>query len=178
MSDSTISRLWQRLQAAIAPGRIFLTDDTGPVQTGQMRTGPDELIDGVPIVRHFGFASNPPADTLGVAIFANGDRNSGVIFATNHPASRLKDLQPGEAAIYDDQGRWVWLKAGGIEIEANGAPVLIKGASTATIEASTKVVLDTPLVECTGDVVADGISLKTHVHGGVTAGGATTGAPQ
>lgn len=29
-----------------------------------------------------------------------------------------------------------------------------------------------------GDVVADGISLKNHVHGGVVPGGGTTGAPQ
>jgi phage baseplate assembly protein V len=33
-------------------------------------------------------------------------------------------------------------------------------------------------VTVTGDVTADGISLKTHKHGGVQAGGALTGAPQ
>lgn len=33
-------------------------------------------------------------------------------------------------------------------------------------------------VTVSGDVVASGISLKSHVHGGVQAGGASTGAPQ
>ncbi|SDD89943.1 phage baseplate assembly protein V [Sporomusa acidovorans] len=32
-------------------------------------------------------------------------------------------------------------------------------------------------VNVTGDVIADGISLKTHVHGGVQSGGSTTGKP-
>lgn len=32
-------------------------------------------------------------------------------------------------------------------------------------------------VRVTGDVIADGISLKTHVHGGVEPGGGTTGQP-
>jgi phage baseplate assembly protein gpV len=30
----------------------------------------------------------------------------------------------------------------------------------------------------TGDIIADGISLINHVHGGVQAGTSTTGAPQ
>lgn len=33
-------------------------------------------------------------------------------------------------------------------------------------------------VNVSGDVIADGISLKTHVHGGVEPGGGTTGEPQ
>ena len=33
-------------------------------------------------------------------------------------------------------------------------------------------------VNVTGDVIADGISLKTHVHGGVTSGGSITSSPQ
>lgn len=33
-------------------------------------------------------------------------------------------------------------------------------------------------VNVTGDVVADGISLKSHVHGGVDPGGGTTGQPE
>lgn len=32
-------------------------------------------------------------------------------------------------------------------------------------------------VNVTGDVIADGVSLKTHVHGGVEPGGGTTGQP-
>ena len=33
-------------------------------------------------------------------------------------------------------------------------------------------------VNVTGDVIADGVSLKYHVHTGVTSGGADTGQPK
>jgi hypothetical protein len=45
-----------------------------------------------------------------------------------------------------------------------------------TVIAPTKVLLDTPLVEVSGDVVAGGISLRHHVHG-ATSEGTTTSEP-
>lgn len=189
MIEGAVRKLWRRVQAAVAPGRIFLTDDTDGVQTAQMRTGPGELVDGVPVLQHFGFASRAPDDTLAVAIFAGGDRGQGVIVGTNHPASRLKNLEKGEAALYDDQGRWIWIKRDTIEIEAGGKDVEIKGAGVVKVVAETKVRLETPTLEVTGDISCDGTvtgatdvvgggkSLKSHVHSGVQAGGANTGAP-
>lgn len=76
--------------------------------------------------------------------------------------------------------------------------------ATATVTATSSVTIDTPATHITGtlqvdghitgsgglavsggsgavvsgDVTADGISLKTHVHGGVESGGSTTGGPQ
>ena len=187
------SHIVSRIQAAFAPGRIFTTKDDGPVQLVQLRTGPDELIDDVPLILHYGFAMRPPADTLGFAVFAGGNRNQGVVVATNHPVHRLKNLEPGDAAIYDNRGRWIWLKDGKIEIQAAGDDVEVLGAANVKIVAATKVHLETPLTELTGDltvqgnvtaqgivtgttdVVANGKSLKAHLHGGVTTGSGSTG---
>lgn len=192
-NSGAIARLWHRLRAMIGRGRITLLDDSGAVQTAQLTLSAQELVDPIRRVAEYGFTSNPPIGTDAVVIFIGGDRSKGAIIATNHQASRLKNLQPGDAAIYDNRGRWVWLKSTGIEIEANGSPVDIKNATTLTAKASTKVRLETPLVEITGnvtvagttgltvsgsgDVVAGGKSLRNHVHPGVTAGGANTGAP-
>jgi len=188
-----LGHLWQRFAAAFAPGRIFATKDDGPMPLVQMRTGPDELIEDVPLILHYGFAMRPPADTLGFAVFIGGNRNQGVVVATNHPVHRLKNLEPGDAAIYDNRGRWIWLKDGKIEIQAAGDDVDVLGAANVKVVAATKVRIETPLTELTGnltvegsvtaqgtvtgttDVVANGKSLKAHLHGGVTAGGASTG---
>lgn len=40
-----------------------------------------------------------------------------------------------------------------------------------------EIVLDTPIVTCTGDVIASGISLVHHIHGGVTTGSGSTAEP-
>lgn len=95
----------------------------------------------------------------------------GSYYRTAHPApssdAQAVHLAFGDgAAISYHQGSHalaVTLPAGGtISIAAEGG---------VTINASGGDVI------VTGDVIADGISLKSHVHGGVQAGAATTGAP-
>ena len=54
----------------------------------------------------------------------------------------------------------------------------LSAGATVNITAPGGITLDTPTVTVTGDVVASGISLVNHIHGGVRAGGETSGAPQ
>lgn len=186
---SAIARLYNRLTMMIGRGETRVVDDAGAVQLVQVVFGPLETRDKTPRVGEYGFAFNPPSGTDAVVAFIAGNRDNGVIIGTNHKDSRLKDLQPGEVAIYDDQGRWVWLKRNSIEVEAGGKPIDVKNADVVTVNASSKVELNTPLLKVNGDITATGtvtgdtdvkagtISLKTHKHGGVTAGGAQTGVP-
>ena len=184
--ETTIARLWRRLQSIVGRGRTHVVDDTGVVQTLQVQVGAIEILDKVPRVGEYGFASNPPPQSHGVVLFIAGDRSNGVVIATNHQASRLKNLAPGESAIFDDQGRWVWLKRGSIEIEAGNTPVHVTNATEVDVTASVKVKLTTPRLEVTGDIVdtsgSNAVTLKqlrdaydAHKHTGVTAGGASTG---
>jgi phage baseplate assembly protein V len=62
-----------------------------------------------------------------------------------------------------------------IELEAGGSYVIKIGAKTLTVNDS-KLTFNGD-IEVTGDVKAGSISLKTHVHGGVQAGGAQTQQP-
>ncbi|MBP6010607.1 MAG: phage baseplate assembly protein V [Alphaproteobacteria bacterium] len=194
-TSNALTRLWRAVRSTIGRGRIKLVDDTKAVQKAQLVLSANEIVDNLIRVGEYGLASNPPTDSDAIVVFIAGDRTKGAIVGTNHQASRLKNLQRGEVAIFDDQGRWIWLKRGSIEIDAKNTPVDVKNATVITAKATTKITLDSPLVECTGqitsqgsitsqatvtgttDVVGGGKSLKTHVHGGVVAGGANSGPP-
>jgi phage baseplate assembly protein V len=153
MIDS-IQRLYQRLLHVIGRGRVTQGNDVGNVQLLQLRLGQDEVRDNTPRLAEFGFTSMPPAGADAVLVFIGGDRSNGVVIATGHQASRLKNLKAGEVAIYDDQGQSVFLTRAGIVINGGGHPVTV-----------------------IGDVITDGISLKHHVHGGISPGSSNTGGP-
>ncbi len=58
-----------------------------------------------------------------------------------------------------------------------GTLVEVAGGGVVRVVAPTKVRMETPLLEVTGDVVAGTISLQHHVHDGVMPGGGDTGEP-
>lgn len=183
-------RLSDRLRMVIGRGRIKTGDDSGPVQKQQVVLGPLEVHDNIPRLSEFGFASMPPEDSDVTIAFFGGDRSNGVIVATGHQQTRLKNLAMGDAAIYDALGKYIWLKKdGGIVIEAKNADVTINNAATVKINATVMVELNTPKLKVDGDIEATGtitgdadvktgsISLASHKHGGVETGGGQTGGP-
>ena len=170
------ARLANRLLHMLLPGRVTLIDDTGSVQRAQVDFGPKgaggslRIFDKMPVLSIFGFTSNPPAKSDLLAVFFEGDPTKGVVMASNHQSSRLKNLGAGDSAMFDVRGAYVWLTPNGLVIDAAGKKVRIQNATQ---------------IECTGDVVAnvDGtpISLKAlhdaynaHKHTGVQTGGGTT----
>lgn len=155
MSDGVIRQLWHRMRMIVAPGRVSQVDDTGNVQRIQCILGPLETNDK-PRLSEFGFASNPPIGSDITVIFVGGDRSNGVVIATGHQASRLKNLAPGESALYDENGKYIWLTQNGIVIEAKGQSVTINDASAVTVNASTEVVLNTPILQVNGQIKATG----------------------
>ncbi len=148
--------LLQRLMMLVGRGRIKVVNDAGPVQLVQIKLGDKETRDNTPRLAEYGLASNPPVDSDGVALFNSGDRSKGVVIATGHQLSRMKDLQRGESALYDDLGQFVYLTRAGIVVNGAGRPVTINNAPTVTINAATSVVLNTPLLTVNGDIVATG----------------------
>lgn len=165
MITQAIQKTWNRVRHALAFGQITLVDDTGPVQTAQIQIGPERR-SGTPIMQHFGFVSNPPPGTACVIHFAAGNRSAGIVSATGHILARKRNLLPGESAVHDDMGRWIYFTAnGGIVIEANGTPVTIANATTITAQASIKMIVDAPLLECTGDIL-DNCNTQTETMAG------------
>lgn len=164
----------QRLQLMIGRAVVQLVNDATKLQGLQVSLLADELRGDVERFQNYGFTSHPHPGAEAVAASVAGSRDHVLVIAVDDRRYRLTGLAQGEVAIYTDEGDKIVIKRGG----------------TVEVTASTKVRLITPLVECTGDVtvagtltasvdvVADGISLVGHVHGGVAVGIATTGAPE
>jgi phage baseplate assembly protein V len=121
-----------------------------------------ETVQDNELMQHYGFSSNPPPGSAVVVLPLGGKTSQAVIIASEHGQYRIKNLAAGETVIYNHHGDKVWIKEDG----------------TIDVTASSKVTVHSPLVEVpTGDVIASGISLKHHKHGGVQAGAAQTGEP-
>jgi phage baseplate assembly protein V len=157
-SSGAFERIARRLRFVSRPGRTTLpADDSGNVQKMQVRLGPYEIIHPIKRLAEFGFASSPPAGSDVLAVFVAGDVSNGVVVATAHQPSRLKNLNPGEAALYDVLGRYIYLtKDNGIVIEAANDKVTVNHATEVTINASAKVTLNTPELHVTGNITCEG----------------------
>lgn len=152
-----LRRIGRRIQAAIGRGRITTVNDDGGAQLIQARLGPLEVRDATPRLAEFGFSSRPPVGADAILVFIGGDRSNGVVIATGHQASRPTGLEEGETIVYDLFGKFIrFTVADGIVVEANGSPVTVNGATTVTINASTKVQMNTPLLEVSGSIKAHG----------------------
>ncbi|MGY6769519.1 phage baseplate assembly protein domain-containing protein [Komagataeibacter sp. NFXK3] len=144
------------------------TDETPATPTVQATLAMGEIHSDMPLMQHAGFACRPLADSDHVIVFIGGNRQRGVSIASNDQNSRPRDLQPGETCIYSPAtGSRIWLKEDGsiAIVPANG-----KTALTGDLTATGTI---------TGNkVVAQGIKLSTHPHGGVTPGSGKSGAPE
>ena len=175
---SLVARLSRRMVLAIGRGQTQIVDDTGVVQKHQIASGPFETQDNVKRLAEFGFTSNPPAGSDATVVYIGGDRGNATIIATNHQLTRLKNLNPGEAALYDALGRHIWLtRDNGIVIEANHDKVTINNASEVTVNSAGDITVNAPNLRCSGEVWANGIPLSVHKHTGITRGNAKSDTP-
>ena len=166
-----------RLLHLVSFGRITVLNDTGPIQTLQVQERPGSdgtpsLTDGVLHVVHFGFTSSPPIGAEVVLVRPWGNRTITIALGTNHQPSRRKNLKPGDTAVYDVRGAYMWWQAGGLVVDGAGLPMTIQNVG------ALKVVGD---LQVTGDVIAgyDGsaVSLTKHMHPLQGPGAPETGAP-
>ncbi|OOG61454.1 baseplate assembly protein [Rhodanobacter sp. B04] len=152
-----IDRLYRRILSVMGRGRVTTSNDTGSVQTLQLSMGPFEIHDATPRLAEFGFTSRPPLQSDAVVAFLNGDRSNGVVIATAHQPSRPTGLQEGEVMVYDLWGKSVYFtESGGIVIDAKNTDVTVNNAATVTINASSGVTMNTPLLKVTGDIESGG----------------------
>lgn len=158
-----INTLSRRIANMLARGVLTLAESAGKMQTMQVSLLADE---GKTAVEHFepyGWTSRPQPGAEVLVAFVEGDRSHGIVLCAADRRYRVTALQPGEVAIHDDQGAAVVLGRNGIVINGGTRDIHITGAPQVIVTG--------------GDVIADGISLKNHKHGGVQAGSAETGVP-
>lgn len=168
-----IARLQSRVLRLVGLGKIRAVDDSGSQQRVQVNINPggprelEEVIDGVPRLGHYGFAYCPPDGAEVVVLFVGGARSVGVAIATGHRETRPKDLEPGEAMLFNSlTDAWVRMCADG-KIRSKG-DWLHDGGFSATGD-----ILDNSAANAaTMKVHRD--AYNAHKHGGVTVGGAMT----
>lgn len=162
MDATMMERVFRRIQMMFGRARVTYVDDSGPVQKMQVRMSGLETPDNRLRLAEFGFTSNPPVGSDVLALHIAGDRGSGAVFATNHQASRPKGLAAGETMLYSQDGKYVYLTgSGGIVVEAKGQNVTVNDATTVTINASAGVVMNTPLMSVSGDII-DNAATNAH----------------
>ena len=91
----------------------------------------------------YGITSAPHDGAEILAAFIDGDRSHGVVICVADRRYRML-LEQGEVAIYDDLEQCVHLTRDGIVVEGKAFPIILKS--------TTKVRLETPLLECTGEI--------------------------
>ena len=156
MGMGSIGRLAQRILSNVLRLRITTSDDSGPMQKLQVRLNELQTVDNVPHAFHFGLSSVAPDGSDAIVMFVGGDRGNGVVLGTNHADSRPKNLAAGESAVFNQVGIKIYLSRGGLVIEGAGLPIIVQDAPIVTVNAETKVQLNTAELAVSGKITAGG----------------------
>ncbi|MDR0673314.1 MAG: phage baseplate assembly protein [Zoogloeaceae bacterium] len=132
--------VWQRLQLLFAHGVGLLLGH----EKAQARVLDEEILPNLDRVEPYGFSYRPKPGCQTYLLFPSGDRSYSVALVIGDKQYNMQ-LQEGEVAIHDDEGNYVHLQRGG--------NIVVNAAQTVTVKAGTKVRLETPLLEVTGDIV-------------------------
>lgn len=123
-------------------------------QTLQVSILANEQKENVEHMEPYGFTSAPLAGAEGFALFPDGDRSHGVILTVADRRYRIQGLAAGEVAIYTDEGDSITLNRGNtIKVKTKNYVV---DTENYTVNASSKILLKSPLVEATQDMKAGG----------------------
>lgn len=154
-ADHLLRSIRSRLANMLGRAIVRLVEDGGGLQVVQLDALDGETRSGCERVQAYGFTSHPHAGAEAAVLFVGGRRDHALVIAVDDRRYRMKGLAPGEAALYTDEGDYVLLKRGRI----------------VEVKAGTKLRVDAPLSEITGDVTIAG---TLEVGGTVQAGGLVT----
>lgn len=132
MIENAIAPFADRLYGSIA--RAILTtaaDDSKGIQVVQGQFTDDETIDDLERFQNYGFTSVPLEGSEMVTVFPGANRDNGIVVSIDNRDFRLKGLEAGEVALYTDEGDKLVFKRGG----------------TLEIVTSSKIIVNSPLVE-------------------------------
>ena len=184
MSPRDINRLLaplaRRIRLIVSRAVVTVVYDGLKMQGLQLTLLAGETADQVERFQEYGFTSVPKAGAEAIAAAIGGARGHLVAIAVDDRRYRMQDMQPGEVALYTDEGDYIKLSRGRIIQVVAGAEVDVT-APTIKFTASNSMTFDTPQAHFTGavapdgDMVAEGTSGHTHTHPDPQGG--STGAP-
>ena len=184
----------RRVRLMVSRGVIAVVNDALKEQGVQVSLLAEEVRD-CERYQEYGFTSVPLPGAEAITVCVGGSRDHAVVIATGDRRYRLKGLQGGEVALYDDQGQAIKLGRNK-EITVTGCDKLTAVVAVETkitcptviAVASAKVRLETPLLEVTGEIKdrcdSDGKSMESmrttydsHTHLENNVNGGSTNAP-
>lgn len=146
--------LARRVRMLIARAVVNLVNDSMKVQSLQISVLDSEVADAQRF-QEYGFTSVPLAGAEAMVAAVSGVRSHRVVIAVEDGRYRLKSLQPGEVALYDNSGNVVHLQNGQV-IGITAQSKVQVTAPTCNVSASDSVTIDSPKATFTGDVTIDG----------------------
>jgi len=125
--NQLIGPLKRSVLLMIGRGVLTALDSSKDIQLAQLTLLADETKDKTEFFQHFGFTSRPPAETDIVMLSVGGNRDHGVIIASENRSLRLKGLDDGDSAMYNKNGKFIKLKAD--DLDALVEKVIINNSS-------------------------------------------------
>jgi phage baseplate assembly protein V len=163
-----------KLMNVLTRGVVALANSASKLQTLQMRLTAGEVKDGMEHLEPYGFTSCPHAGAEALAGFMGGDRSHGVVIVVSDRRYRIQELEPGEVAIYTDEGDKVHFKRGRVIAVETGT---LNITATDSVNFNTPKITQTGQIISQGDQLAGGVSQINHPHSGVQAGNGQSGPP-
>ncbi len=132
-----------RISLMLGRAVLSLISDAEARQYVQFEALKGEVKDRVERVQQYGFTSVPHPGAQVVFVAMGGNRDHLLAISVDDPRHRLFGLEIGEAAMFTDEGDKIVLKRGRtIEITTKNL----------VVKASEKVLFETPVLECTGEI--------------------------
>lgn len=127
-------------------GVVERIDDAKGVQVVAVSGLDGEIKDNVERVQSYGHSSSPMPGSEVIVICPGGDRSAAVIVATDDRGSRMTGLNPGEVAVYTQEGDSIVLGVNN-EITITTKRLIINAEETVTVNAQNRITLVSPIVE-------------------------------
>jgi phage baseplate assembly protein V len=166
LTERILNGLARRIRMLVARGVVSLVNDALKVRQVQVMVLGDAV--NAQQFQEYGFTSVPLQGAEGVVASMSGVASHLILLATEDGRYRPNNLQPGQVALYTDEGDQIIFQRGRV-IAITAGSALNVTAPQVTVAASTKVTLNTPEVDVTG---------KLNVTGDITTNGQVTAAIQ
>lgn len=114
--SKAISPLKRKVLLMIGRGIMLAIKDSEKIQQAQASFFSGETKEDIEVFQLFGFTSHPPLNTECIMVSVGGNREHGVIIASENREFRLKDLPQGASAQYNKNGKYIKLIEDNAEI--------------------------------------------------------------
>ncbi len=116
----------RRVENIVARAVVAQVRDSSTLQTLQLDVLAAETRDGCERFQPYGLSAVPFAGAEAVVLFVGGLRDHPLVIGVDDRRYRKRNLQPGEVALYTDEGAYALLKRGST-LEANQPVNLVNG---------------------------------------------------